>query len=53
MATLPAVQRMKPWEAFAGVRVAMVEEGSWGLKDILSAAKFRVGIAPFPAGPAR
>ena len=31
----------------------MVEEGSWALKDILSAAKFRIGVAPFPAGPVR
>jgi multiple sugar transport system substrate-binding protein len=53
MATLPAVQRKKPWEAFVASQIAMVEEGSWGLKDILSAAKFRVGVAPFPAGPAR
>ena len=52
MATLPAVQRMKPFEAFVAGRVAMVEEGSWELKDILSGAKFRVGVAPFPAGPA-
>jgi multiple sugar transport system substrate-binding protein len=31
----------------------MVEEGSWRLKHILNEATFRVGVAPFPAGPAR
>jgi multiple sugar transport system substrate-binding protein len=40
-------------EAFVSQRVAMVEDGSWSLKAILSGAGFRVGVAPFPAGPAR
>ncbi len=40
-------------ETFVGRRVAMVEDGSWALKGILSSADFRVGVAPFPAGPAR
>jgi multiple sugar transport system substrate-binding protein len=31
----------------------MVEDGSWALKDILAGANFRVGVAPFPAGPVR
>jgi multiple sugar transport system substrate-binding protein len=31
----------------------MVEDGSWALKDILVGAKFRIGVAPFPAGPAK
>jgi ABC-type glycerol-3-phosphate transport system substrate-binding protein len=31
----------------------MVEDGSWALKDILEGARFRIGVAPFPAGPAR
>ena len=31
----------------------MVEDGSWALKDILSGARFRLGVAPFPAGPVR
>ncbi len=53
MATLPAVQRMHTYDAFAAGRLAMVEEGSWVLKNILSTAKFRVGVAPFPAGPKR
>jgi multiple sugar transport system substrate-binding protein len=30
-----------------------VEDGSWALKDILTGADFRVGVAPFPAGPVR
>jgi ABC-type glycerol-3-phosphate transport system substrate-binding protein len=31
----------------------MAEDGSWALKNILSNAKFRIGVAPLPAGPAR
>ena len=31
----------------------MVEDGSWALKEILSGSNFRVGVAPFPAGPVR
>jgi multiple sugar transport system substrate-binding protein len=31
----------------------MVEDGSWALKDILTLASFRIGVAPFPAGPVR
>ncbi len=53
MASPLDVRRMTPREAFIAQRVAMVEEGSWALKDILSQARFRVGIAPFPSGPAR
>lgn len=53
MATLPDVQRMHTYDAFAAGRLAMVEEGSWVLKNILSTAKFRVGVAPFPSGPKR
>jgi multiple sugar transport system substrate-binding protein len=40
-------------DAFIRERVAMVEEGSWALRDILEQAKFRIGVAPFPAGPER
>jgi multiple sugar transport system substrate-binding protein len=40
-------------EAFVDRRVAMVEDGSWALKAMLSEADFRIGVAPFPAGPAR
>jgi len=53
MATFPAVQYMSPRSAFINQRVAMVEEGSWLLKDILRNADFRVGVASIPVGPAR
>jgi multiple sugar transport system substrate-binding protein len=38
-------------QAFIDQKVAMVEDGSWALKDILTGAGFRVGVAPFPRGP--
>ncbi len=47
------VHNLSTRQAFASRRLAMVEDGSWALKDILSQADFRVGVAPFPAGPAR
>lgn len=53
MATLGDVQRLGTGEAFASGKLAMVEDGSWSLKYILEKANFRVGVAPFPAGPAR
>ncbi len=53
MATFADVQNLSLPQAFARGRLAMVEDGSWALKDILSNAKFRVGLAPMPAGPAR
>jgi multiple sugar transport system substrate-binding protein len=53
MATSLDVQNMATRQAFATGRVAMVEDGSWALKDILTGASFRIGVAPFPAGPAR
>ena len=53
MASLADVQNMTTRQAFSSGRVAMVEDGSWALKDILADADFRIGIAPFPAGPAR
>lgn len=40
-------------EAFLEGRLAMVEDGSWSLKSILSAADFRLGVAPLPSGPVR
>jgi multiple sugar transport system substrate-binding protein len=40
-------------QAFIDQSVAMVEDGSWALKDILSEADFRIGVAPLPAGPVR
>lgn len=53
MASPLDVLKVEPRQAFIDQRVAMVEEGSWALKDILDAAPFRIGVAPFPAGPAR
>jgi multiple sugar transport system substrate-binding protein len=53
MATAQDVQNVSTRQAFINRQVAMVEDGSWALKDILAGADFRVGVAPFPAGPAR
>ena len=53
MASLPDVNRLGTREAFVARRLAMVEDGSWALKDILSNASFRVGVAPLPSGPVR
>jgi multiple sugar transport system substrate-binding protein len=53
MATLLDVQNLSTRQAFITERIAMVEDGSWALKDILHEADFRVGVAPMPAGPAR
>jgi multiple sugar transport system substrate-binding protein len=47
------VQNLETRQAFVQQRIAMVEDGSWALKDILEGAKFRVGVAPMPTGPAR
>jgi len=51
MATFLDVENVETRDAFIAGRVAMVEDGSWALKDILAGADFRVGVAPFPAGP--
>jgi multiple sugar transport system substrate-binding protein len=53
LATIPIVHSKGPREAFVAGRIAMAEDGSWALKDILSGAKFRIGVAPFPSGPIR
>lgn len=53
MPTSLAVQKVSTREAFYTGKVAMVEDGSWALKDILANARFRIGVAPFPAGPVR
>lgn len=53
MATPRDVQKVPAREAFAAGVVAMVEDGSWALKDILAGSSFRIGVAPFPSGPAR
>jgi multiple sugar transport system substrate-binding protein len=51
MATSLDVQNVSTRQALITERVAMVEDGSWALKDILTEAEFRLGVAPFPAGP--
>jgi ABC-type glycerol-3-phosphate transport system substrate-binding protein len=53
MPTALDVQKIGTRQAFIAGQLAMVEDGSWALKDILNGSKFRVGVAPFPAGPAR
>jgi multiple sugar transport system substrate-binding protein len=53
MATFLDVQNLATRQAFISEQIAMVEDGSWALKDILSGANFRIGVAPLPAGPAR
>lgn len=53
MASLLDVKNMSTRQAFITGKVAMVEDGSWALKDILEGAGFRIGVAPMPAGPVR
>ena len=47
------VQNMGTQQAFIAGKVAMAEDGSWALKNILENAGFRIGVAPFPSGPVR
>ncbi|HEU0297772.1 MAG TPA: extracellular solute-binding protein [Anaerolineales bacterium] len=53
MATALDVQNKGTQAAFIAGQLAMVEDGSWALKNILANANFRVGLAAFPTGPAR
>jgi multiple sugar transport system substrate-binding protein len=53
MASFLDVQNMGTRQAFVAGKVAMTEDGSWALKDILAGADFRIGVAPMPAGPAQ
>jgi multiple sugar transport system substrate-binding protein len=53
MATFLDVQNVETRKAFIQQKIAMVEDGSWALRDILEGASFRVGVAPFPIGPKR
>ncbi len=53
MAVTPPEQGMATRQAFIDGRVAMAEDGSWALKDILNGVAFRLGVAPMPSGPAR
>jgi multiple sugar transport system substrate-binding protein len=52
MASFLDVQNVETRHAFAQQRLAMVEDGSWALKDILENAPFRIGVSPMPSGPA-
>lgn len=52
MASRLDVQNLSVTEAFQRGRLAMVEDGSWSLKNILDNATFRIGATVFPAGPA-
>lgn len=51
MASLLDVDNVSTRQAFISQKVAMVEDGSWALRDILEGVTFNLGIAPFPAGP--
>jgi multiple sugar transport system substrate-binding protein len=53
MASFLDVENVETRQAFANQKIAMVEDGSWALKDILTQANFRVGVTPFPTGPVR
>jgi multiple sugar transport system substrate-binding protein len=53
MASALDVEKLDTRTAFIQQRVAMVEDGSWALKDILEKAPFRIGVTTFPAGPVR
>ena len=53
MATFLDVQNISTRQAFITGQIAMVEDGSWALKDILNEADFRIGVAPLPTGPVR
>ena len=48
MATFLDVQSLGTRDAFIQGRVAMVEDGSWALKDILASADFQSGGGPLP-----
>ncbi len=52
MASSLDVQGLSTRDAFISGKLAMVEDGSWALKDILTGADFRIGVAPLPSGPA-
>jgi multiple sugar transport system substrate-binding protein len=53
MASFLDVDNMETRQAFYQGRLAMVEDGSWALRDILDNADFRIGVASFPTGPVR
>ncbi|MGV2389937.1 MAG UNVERIFIED_CONTAM: hypothetical protein LVR29_21765 [Microcystis novacekii LVE1205-3] len=47
MATFLKWNNVSTRQAFINQKVAMVEDGSWALRDILVGANFRIGVAPF------
>jgi len=51
MASFLDIENVETRQAFIKQKIAMVEDGSWALKDILTEAQFRIGVAPFPTGP--
>jgi multiple sugar transport system substrate-binding protein len=53
MASPLDVRNLSLQDAFIDEQVAMIEDGSWSLKDILENAQFRVGVTSFPSGPKR
>jgi multiple sugar transport system substrate-binding protein len=53
MATATDVNNVGTRAAFSEGKLAMVEDGSWALKDILENSHFPIGVAPMPAGPVR
>ncbi len=53
MATFTDVKNVGTAAAFYGGKLAMVEDGSWALKNILEHSTFRIGVAPIPAGPVK
>jgi len=53
MASFLDVQNVSTREAFISQQVAMVEDGSWALKDILVGSDFRIGVVTMPMGPVR
>jgi multiple sugar transport system substrate-binding protein len=53
LASFLDVQNLETRQAFITEQIAMVEDGSWALKDILNGANFRIGVAPLPSGPVR
>jgi multiple sugar transport system substrate-binding protein len=46
------LEGMSITEAFLAGKLAMVEDGSWSLKSILTNADFPLGVVPLPSGPA-
>lgn len=53
MASFIDLQNLETREAFWRGHLAMVEDGSWALKDILENARFRIGVTSMPSGPER